>query len=420
MDVGQEPVPGGERLARQLLTDVRGLAARVTARLAAESPVYRRLPAEELDGDIRRIVEQNIRQLALLLQTGRTYDDEGLAEVRASAVRRAEEGVPIEAVVGAYHLGARMCLDELLPASDPAEAARAAIVLLESLRMSVPQVVAGYLEERQAQIGESDAAHQTLLSALLDGRDVEGVARRTGTHLPACYLVLAMAIGLHPDESDPAVDAAVAARRKIRRVRTELERRTGTPLLARITAGEGLVLLPRPAGADAASPEERAWSSALAEGVARAAGVPVVAGAVGCTPEGAAGAARLSVELREVAVVFRRPPGVYRLADLLVEYQLTRPGPARDQLAELLRPVVARPGLLPTLRLYLDTGLNRRQTATALRVHPNTVDYRIRRIAALTGLDTTDHTDRLKLTAALAAHDSEQAAPAMAVGGPTR
>lgn len=43
--------------------------------------------------------------------------------------------------------------------------------------------------------------------------------------------------------------------------------------------------------------------------------------------------------------------------------------------------------LLRTLRTYLDSCLDRRVTARALTLHPNTVSQRLRRIEALTGLD---------------------------------
>jgi carbohydrate diacid regulator len=44
--------------------------------------------------------------------------------------------------------------------------------------------------------------------------------------------------------------------------------------------------------------------------------------------------------------------------------------------------------LMETLRAYLDSDLDIARTAETLYVHPNTVRYRLRRIADLTGLDT--------------------------------
>ncbi|MFF2408551.1 PucR family transcriptional regulator [Streptomyces sp. NPDC058092] len=80
------------------------------------------------------------------------------------------------------------------------------------------------------------------------------------------------------------------------------------------------------------------------------------------------------------------PPGLYRLADVLLEYQLSRPSEALRGLARLLKPLNSKPELPHTLETHLELGLDRRSTAAALHIHPNTVDCRIRRIDRLTGL----------------------------------
>ncbi|MFD0280039.1 PucR family transcriptional regulator [Kitasatospora sp. NPDC127111] len=403
-DSTHDPV-SGRAMAQRLLADLPRLKADITARLMAEQPVYRRLPPEQLQHDVSRVTEQSIRGIAQSLRTGRPLEPEWRAFQRASAARRAEEGVPIEAVVDAYYLGAQVCVDVLRAALPPDQVDVAYRTLLTGLRVTVAEVTAGYLEERQAQVGESGAARQTMLSALLTGTDIHTAARHTGTTLPPAYLVLALAVGTHRDELREDVDTAVAARRKVRRIRAELDRRIGRPVLAQLTADEGLALLPR---SDAADPAHRTWLADAMTDLSRAAGVPLVAGAAVCAPDQVPDAARLATEVRDTAVVFRRPPGAYHLDDLLIEHQLTRPGAARDHLAALLAPLADRPHLLPTLRLYLESNLNRRHVAARHHVHPNTVDYRIRRIATLTGLDPADHTDRIKLTAALAALDTRQ------------
>ena len=63
-----------------------------------------------------------------------------------------------------------------------------------------------------------------------------------------------------------------------------------------------------------------------------------------------------------------------------------------------------RGDLLDTLRTFLATGLDRRRTAERLHIHPNTVDYRLRRTTALTGLSATHGPDLPRIQAALAAH----------------
>ncbi|MDG4668457.1 GAF domain-containing protein [Mycobacterium sp. 236(2023)] len=57
--------------------------------------------------------------------------------------------------------------------------------------------------------------------------------------------------------------------------------------------------------------------------------------------------------------------------------------------------------LLHTARVYLDHGMDRRATAEALHLHPNTVAQRIRRLEELTGLDLSRPADLLQFTAAL-------------------
>ncbi|WP_309240246.1 helix-turn-helix domain-containing protein [Actinomadura sp. J1-007] len=57
--------------------------------------------------------------------------------------------------------------------------------------------------------------------------------------------------------------------------------------------------------------------------------------------------------------------------------------------------------MLETLRAYSDHGFGRRRTAAALHIHPNTLDYRLRRMTVLTGLDPARPADLLTLQAAL-------------------
>ncbi|MBF6351493.1 helix-turn-helix domain-containing protein [Nocardia flavorosea] len=95
------------------------------------------------------------------------------------------------------------------------------------------------------------------------------------------------------------------------------------------------------------------------------------------------------------------------MADLAVEYQITRPGPARRRLAKSLDPLLPQPELLETLSTHLAYERNRQRTARALYVHANTVDYRLRRIARLTGLDPADSEGLWHLQAAMIANAYE-------------
>ena len=91
-----------------------------------------------------------------------------------------------------------------------------------------------------------------------------------------------------------------------------------------------------------------------------------------------------------------------RLRDLALEYHLTRPSAATPLLADLLSPLESRSVLLETLESYLDAGCDRSAAAAALHVHPNTVIYRLRKVATLTGLDVGTAPDLVRLVAAVA------------------
>ncbi len=58
--------------------------------------------------------------------------------------------------------------------------------------------------------------------------------------------------------------------------------------------------------------------------------------------------------------------------------------------------------LVGTVRVHLDNGLDRTVTGRLLRVHPNTVNQRLRRVEALTGVDLADPRDLANVAAALA------------------
>jgi hypothetical protein len=105
-----------------------------------------------------------------------------------------------------------------------------------------------------------------------------------------------------------------------------------------------------------------------------------------------------------VACALRRPAGVYQLHDVPIEAALLRSPDLSTVLADRLAPMYASGApLLDTLIVYLDKSLDRRQAARALHIHPNTLDYRLRRIRDLTGLSPAVPRDIQILGAAVTA-----------------
>ncbi|WP_420078846.1 PucR family transcriptional regulator [Streptomyces sp. JL4002] len=409
--VERDPVPqfGGVPVHNLLRSAAGALERAVMVRLVERLPVYATLPAEHLRGDIARQVALGIRNVADVLRTGELPGPADQAAIRESAARRADEGIPLEAVVGAYHLGAEVCAAHVFAAAEPADLEHVLLVqrhMLAYLTLVSCEVASGYVQERQMALSDEQVALQSLLSRLLEGGCPQAAASRAGILLPPCYLVLRIGIGPHPDELAPGVNHTVAARRKLRRLRNELQRRTSGVPLSVLSADGGLVLVPYDTPAADFGPADREWLNGLVGELERMCGAELLAAAAAAAPEGVAEAARLAGEVREVAQASGRGPGLYLLDDVLLEYQLSRPSPARDGLASLLGPLEARPELLDTVRAFLACSLDRRRAAARLQIHPNTVDYRLRKAADITGLDASRGSDVLTLRAALAAHDA--------------
>ncbi|MFC0623098.1 PucR family transcriptional regulator [Kribbella deserti] len=395
MMIGGVPIADRLRAARALPKEM------VRAFVATIDP-YRTLPPEELEGDITRITAVNIRLFINLLETGQLPTEHDLNEIALSSVQRAEEGIPLDAVLSAYHVGIRTGWEEVTEHAGPEDVAtlrRTTSLLMQYLQLMTATATAAYLAHQQTVVNEQHIARSALAAELLRGVASAATAEQAGTRLADRYVVLCLAIGRHPDEENADVDPAIAGRRKVRRVLAELEKAAPATPLSALRPDGGTVLIP--GSADGAQLES------LLTRLTAAAGTAITAATQQTSRDDIAAAAEQLPQVLELVQATGRPPGLYRLADVLLEYQLTRPGQARRDLAALLAPLDDHTELLETLKLHLGNDLNRRRTAGQLHIHINTVDYRLRRIAELTGLDPGKRTDLRYLEAALTARQLE-------------
>ncbi|QIX27309.1 PucR family transcriptional regulator [Nocardioides sp. JQ2195] len=104
-----------------------------------------------------------------------------------------------------------------------------------------------------------------------------------------------------------------------------------------------------------------------------------------------------------VATAWPDAPRPVRADDLLPERVLAGDDSARRQLiAEVFAPLAeGRDTLIGTLDAYFEHGGSVEGTARALFVHPNTIRYRLRQTAEVTGLAPTDPRDAYTLRVAL-------------------
>ncbi|WP_330231267.1 helix-turn-helix domain-containing protein [Nocardia sp. NBC_00508] len=365
----------------------------------------RTLPGEQLRGDVTKLTRSCLSLAAEMLDRRTVPDDEQLGAVRAAATRWAREGVPLSTILRTYHEGLRIAFGLVTArakADDVDEVLIATDLILELLEAITAAVSDAYVDEQHLVAKEHQTAAQTLASALLSGRGSSALARQTGIPIAESYQVVALSIPEHPDERDPRVDGNVAARRKLRRLQSELATTFASRALALLSIKGGTLLIP--VGDDA----EAALSDATLDVLAEAAEVPLTATVVPSETDRIPESADQAHELLNLVRVGARPPGLYQMSDLAVEYQLTRGGPATRRIATILDPLDAHPELFDTMRAYLGNDMNRQLTARQLYVHPNTVDYRLRRIAQLTSIDLATSAGISQAAIALLARDLDR------------
>ncbi|WP_407443501.1 PucR family transcriptional regulator [Rhodococcus sp. (in: high G+C Gram-positive bacteria)] len=384
------------------LRDLPAVARKLVAHFAENVAPCSLRPGESLRGDVTEVTVRCLRIAIHLLDAGELPSDSDLADLRSSAAQWARAGFRLEYMLRIYHEGIRLgweLVTEKAREGDViavADASRLWMALLEKVTVAA---TTGFVAELDAIRRERDVAAQELVTALLSGQDAASVAQRSGLELADGYTVLAVSLARHPDERNPHVRPEVVARRTLRRVEIELETLCEGKHLALLGPEGGTVLLP---GSSAT-----ALIDEFRERIGSVAGVDVTVALVPAEVPEIPSAAKQAHELLDLVRRLGRPAGAYSIADLALEYQLTRPGPARKHLARVLEPLDDAAELVETLETHIAHDLSRQLTARTLHVHANTVDYRLKRVAQLTGFDPTRPSGLRQLQAALIARRLE-------------
>ncbi|MBA0049193.1 helix-turn-helix domain-containing protein [Mycobacterium sp. NPDC050853] len=376
-------------LSDRFMRQLSGAVRRTVDCFAAEVPYYGMLPREVLDGEITEFTKQNFRIFVRVLLESRPPTEDELAGPILAASRRAQEDIPLPALLAAYSVAARVGIETLRELATPDEVGEVlaiSVQLQRYLQLMVPAVTAAYLEARQGLYGATTEARRDLFDALVKGTPWAEAAERASVTLALSYNVLFLYM------PEPAGNTVVA-RRRAHRVQDIVDQYAREPVLTSLDGRGGTILLPAVGKVESLLP--------LFSDVA---GGPVTLGVSDVADPGEiAVAAAEARELALLALRLGRVPGTYRLSDLLLEYQITRPGRARDLLAATVLPLTAHPHLQQALSAYLQYEHGRQLAAKSLHVHPNTLDYRLRRVAELTGLDPAQPSAARILAAALLA-----------------
>lgn len=305
----------------------------------------------------------------------------GSVRHRIAASPSARTEVPSEVIDHAIDQGFETSLEQIassLVGTDEQKLAVVRQLATEMLDSVTAAISLAYADHVESEVIEDQRTRNALAVALLGGQDTSAITRCSGFEIAESYSVLAVHFPARSDgRSDPFV-TQMDVRRMIRNIRSALDSHWSVRSLSRLDVRGGVVLIP--------SAEAGDLDNVLAD-LSAVAGVEMTGTCAEASPTEIPETVDQLYELLDLTQRMQRPPGLFRFADLAVEYQLTRPSPVRRHLEAILNPLDDHPILMQTLCTHLDNNLNRRRTARQLSVHMNTIDYRLKGISKLTGFD---------------------------------
>lgn len=367
----QVQVPDGwddvAALAREVDAQLEGLADAIMDTVRREVPGYAP-PAAVPDEDLHGSVINNVRTLLLGLAEHRPPTAEELEARRELGTRRALQGLPIDAVLGAYSVGYREVWAALVartPDDAPATTRKllgAATTVWGSVQEISDAIAAAHATTSRRLEAKRIGARQRFVELLDSGRvtdrEADRLARALGFDPAGRFQVTTLATTVDDLET---VD--------LQRRADDLDGRHAV-----VARGNRLIVVAQEADRDAlvAVAHELLPEATLASGARRA-------GLVG---------ASASLADAELALDVTDPGAASSYDEVWLWAELTG---AAERLAEPLAPGTAtarsHPHLAAAVTAFADHGFSATDAARALELHANTVKYRLDRWEELTGWD---------------------------------
>jgi hypothetical protein len=377
-----------QALSRILLTTVDDLATELTDRIRRAEPQYRdgeAVPVHELWESCRRNLEHILIQLAGDARPG-------VEAARRTGRRRAEQGVPLPAILHAYRIGGRFIWDTLVAHSEDNEVAREALLRAGADVWTIiddysEALIEAYRETIAEQAGRNMQVRNALLSSLLEGN------LKDGSQLWECAAMLQLPahstfVVVAAETPRTGDEALIGVEETLRRRGVASVWRLETELQVGVVALRAPVTVPK-----------------LCEHLA-----PLAKGRVGVsTPY--TNLDQTTVALRQAQVAYAAAtPGTRDLiryeqepiAVLLASVPELGGNVAHAVLGPILE--LAEPNrelMLDTLRAWFAEDGSAAAAAERLHVHRNTVHYRLRRVEELTDRSLSRPTDSAELYFAL-------------------
>jgi sugar diacid utilization regulator len=383
---GQRRDPVREAISRRLQSSVGSLATSTVTRMEREMPWFRGLSAQDRSW-IGLIVQAGIQAFVAWYQQPDDSSSPVTAEVFGVAPQALAGVVSLHQTVEMVRLTIEVVEENVVEAVGEADA--------PSVRDSIVRYareVAFATAEVYARAAEMRGAWDARLEALVVDNVLRAEADETvrsrasalGWETAGPVVVV---LGLVRDVQGPARESIIDDVRRS-------ARHAGLDALCAVQGDRMVVVL---GGVDDADKAGAAVVAHFGEG-------PVVIGPVVPDLVRASISARAATAGLRAATGWPEAPRPVTSDDLLPERALSGDGHARRQLVQEVFLPLSRAGAatLDTVSVFFEHGGSIEGTARAMFVHPNTVRYRLRRAADVTGLTPTDprhaYTYRIALT----------------------
>jgi sugar diacid utilization regulator len=359
-------------------------ARRIYAAVRQEVPAYRDMPAD-LEEDFAEINRLHVETYFRSLRERRLPDAREQREIAEVSRRRVHQAVPFEAIYQCYQVGVRVlwsCLREIADGQDLGELGALTLDYADAVSSTAAQA---YLRERGRVAHSHDVAARFFFTRLMHGElqtDEEGTlreARALGYDLSQTHIAAVVSRSSRNCTATAEQDLALArAADWIGRYFTD------SPTIS--SAAGLLIAVP----GDSVPQLESILQSALRDDPEARHHFTVGIG----TPRAGAGGLVLSwqeAQRAQALGMILSPEGVIHRYDQLRLFDLFKTGETVDAYVnEVLGKLISyekrhQSRLSETLEALFGAALNRKLAARRLRVHPNTISYRIQRIEQILG-----------------------------------
>ena len=377
---------------RALVTQIRGESAdhaeQTLEVIQAQIPDYARMRDPALKREVLDMIVFTHQVCLLELLELRLPTAAALTPTTALVRRRVHQGVPLPSVLQAFRVGFRVVWDVMLARAQTDPQMREELlfkvspIFMDLGDLLAQTLTATYAEEMQQRGRWRDRVRHELCGILYtDADNVEGFRERAlslGLDPSAPHLALALGmpeLKAAADEQQLELDRTLSRAARILGAEPE-------SLLRTLRPGYLLLWMPVPMGGGL--PAERTVAAQARALIDAGCGVDAVG--IGLPEAGAAGwrrSADQALAAIEIGSHFQQGGAVYRYSDVALEHTVMESPVLTRLLQSRLEQIDAKPMLLETLRAWFEHGPHRKAVAAALKIHPNSLAYRIECIEAI-------------------------------------